>query len=201
MPRRARLIVDGFPLHIVQRGNNGTACFKDDSDRRFYLFHLERAVARFKCALHAYCLMGNHVHLLLTPDGAASCGSLMKCVGQLHSQYFNRKYGRTGALWDGRYHSFVVHSESYLFNCYRYVEQNPVRAKIAAGPFEYAWSSYRINAQSGPRSFITPHSAYMALGNTDHQRAESYKDLVEAGLEECELAQLRLAVRSGQLPP
>lgn len=125
----------------------------------------------------------------------------MKCVGQLHSQYFNRKYDRTGALWDGRYHSFVVHSESYLFNCYRYVEQNPVRAKIAASPFDYDWSSYRINAQSGPRSCITPHSAYMALGNTDNQRAAAYKELVEAGLEDCELAQLRLAVRSGQLPP
>jgi putative transposase len=199
MPRRARLIVAGFPLHVVQRGNNGTACFMDDADRRFYLFHLERALAVFDCALHAYCLMGNHVHLLMTPEGPASCSLLMKRVGQLHSQYINRKYRRTGALWDGRYHSFVVHSESYLFNCYRYVEQNPVRAKMVGRPAEHPWSSYRVNARCGPRGIITPHSVYNSLARTDPERASAYSALVDSVLGEAELAQIRLAVRSGQL--
>jgi len=98
MPRRARIMLAGVPVHVIQRGNNRGACFVNDEDRNFYLFHLARGLGRFGCQLHAYCLMTNHVHLLLTPEGAESCAALMKHMGQLHSQYFNKRYGRTGSL-------------------------------------------------------------------------------------------------------
>src|SRR5438132_1460907 len=154
MPRRGRLITAGIPLHIVQRGNNRAACFVAENDRSFYLFQLGRALARFDCSLHAYCLMTNHVHLLLTPRSEAACGLLMKHVSQLHSQYMNRKYGRTGGLWEGRFRSSVVQSESYLLACYRYIELNPVRAALVSHPADYDWSSYRVNAQGLPSRIV-----------------------------------------------
>lgn len=199
MPRRGRLILDGFPLHIVQRGNNRAACFVDDADRTFYLLHLAQALQRFDCALHAYCLMTNHIHLLLTPPSPPACGLLMKYVGQLHSQYMNRKYRRTGGLWEGRFRSSVVQSESYLLACYRYIELNPVRGALVARPEDYRWSSYRINARGAPHGMITPHGEYRRLGSTDVQRARAYAELVGSGLQDAELAQIRFAVNSGEV--
>jgi putative transposase len=139
MPRRGRIMLAGVPVHLVQRGNNRSPCFVADEDRSFYLFHLGRGLGRYGCELHAYCLMTNHVHLLVTPRSAESCALLMKHLGQLHSQYFNKLYKRTGSLWEGRFRSCLVQSER---TCYRYIELNPVRAGLAAGPREYCWSSY-----------------------------------------------------------
>ena len=136
----------GVPVHVIQRGNNRGACFVDDEDRNFYLFHLARGLGRCGCQLHAYCLMTNHVHLLLTPEGAESCAVLMKHMGQLRSQYFNKRYGRTGSLWEGRFRSCLVQSEGYVLACYRYIELNPVRASLVIHPGDYPWSSHRNNA-------------------------------------------------------
>lgn len=132
MPRRARLVLAGTPLHVTHRGNNRQRCFYEDCDRAFYLFHLRRLLPNTQCALHAYCLMTNHVHLLLTPVTVSSCARLMQTLAQLHTQYVNRTYGRTGSLWEGRFHSCVVQSEEYLLTCYRYVERNPVDAGLCA---------------------------------------------------------------------
>src|SRR4051812_25360497 len=129
MPRRARLMLPDVPVHVIQRGNNRAACFASDEDRSFYLFHLERSLGRFDCILHAYCLMTNHVHLLMTAREQHSCASLMKHIGQLQSQYANRTYNRTGSLWESRFRSCLVQSEDYLLTCYRYIELNPVRAE------------------------------------------------------------------------
>src|SRR5467141_1230923 len=137
MPRRARIMLAGVPVHVIQRGNNRAQCFVNDEDRDFYLFHLARGLGRFGCRLHAYCLMTNHVHLLLTPKGAESCAALMKHIGQLHSQYFNKRYGRTGSLWEGRFRSCLVQSERYLLACYRYIELNPVRASLVIHRGDY----------------------------------------------------------------
>src|SRR5437879_9437410 len=146
MPRRARIMLADAPVHVIQRGNNRGACFVNDEDRDFYLFHLARGLGRFGCQLHAYCLMTNHVHLLLTPEGAESCAPLMKHMGQLHSQYFNKRYGRTGSLWEGRFRSCLVQSEGYVLARYRYIKLNPVRASMVIHPGDYPWSSYRNNA-------------------------------------------------------
>lgn len=197
MPRSARLVVPDLPLHIIQRGNNRAGCFIDDSDRTFYLFHLGRGLIRFQCSLHAYCLMTNHVHLLITPRKAEGCGLLMKHVSQLYSQYINRKYKRTGGLWEGRFRSCVVESDSYLLACYRYIELNPVRAGLVQSPQDYCWSSYRINAGSAPQGILTPHLEYLRLGATDHERRRAYADLVATGLEDVELAEIRLSTNGG----
>jgi putative transposase len=190
-------VVPGLPLHIVQRGNNRSACFVEDADRSFYLFHLGRALQRFRCALHAYCLMTNHIHLLLTPQTTDGCGLLMKHVGQLYSQHVNRTYKRTGGLWDGRFKSCLVESVSYLLLCYRYVELNPVRAGLVRHPQDYYWSSYRANVQRTSSGIITPHEQYLRLGASNEERRRAYADLVATGLQDEELAEIRLSTSGG----
>lgn len=161
-------------MHVVHRGNNRQACFQSDGDRAFYLFHLRRLLAQSRCELHAYCLMTNHVHLLVTAEETSGCALLMQRVSQLHTQYMNRTYGRTGTLWEGRFRSCLVQAEDYLLACYRYVEANPVRARLCAHPRDHAWSSYRVNAEGMTDISITPHNEYRRLGITSASRREAY---------------------------
>jgi putative transposase len=142
MPRRPRIHLDSVPLHIVQRGHNREACFFDEQDRHAYLGWLRDALPREHCQLHAYVLTINHVHLLLTPEHAASAPRLIISVGRRYVQYINRAYGRAGTLWDGRYESSLVQADTYLLVCQRYIELYPVRAGMVSDPGGYPWSSY-----------------------------------------------------------
>lgn len=144
--RRPRLTTANIPLHIIQRGNNRQACFFADEDYRCYLEWLEEYSHTSGCAIHAYVLMTNHVHLLLTPSEATSTCMLMKRLGQRYVQYVNRVYKRSGTLWEGRYRSCLAQDDLYLLACQRYIELNPVRATMVDTPDEYRWSSYRTNA-------------------------------------------------------
>jgi putative transposase len=182
MPRRARLMLAGIPVHITHRGNNRQRCFYAESDCAFYLFHLRRLLPHAQCALHAYCLMSNHVHLLLTPEQLDSCSRLMKRLAQLHTQYVNRTYQRSGTLWEGRFSSSLVQSESYLLNCYRYVELNPVEAGLCQHPAEYGWSSCGVNANGSFDTAIKPHEEYLRLGSTADVRRAAYRELLAAPL-------------------
>src|SRR5215467_13960820 len=141
MPRRARIMLAEVPVHIIQRGHNRDICFFSDRDYKRYLDDLRELAPQFGCAVHAYCLMTNHVHLLLTPQTTDGCGLLMKRLGQCYVQYVNRSYGRSGTLWEGRFRSALVQSERYLLACSRYIELNPVRAAIVRHPSHYRWSS------------------------------------------------------------
>jgi putative transposase len=146
MPRRARLSLPGIPWHIIQRGNNRAACFHAEEDYRLYLDYLKEFSAKFDCAVHAYVLMTNHVHLLLTPEHIDSAALLMKHLGQRYVQYVNRTYKRSGTLWEGRFRSCLTQSEQYVLACHRYIELNPVRAGMVKKPQDYPWSSYSANA-------------------------------------------------------
>jgi putative transposase len=157
-------MLPGLAVHAIQRGNNRGVCFFSDEDRAFYLFHLARALPRARCLLHAYCLMSNHIHLLLTAARVDGCASLMKSIGQLYAQYINRTYERCGNLWQGRFKSCLVQSEQYVLACYRYIELNPVRAGLAARADEYAWSSYGVNAKGHASELVAPHEEYLRLG-------------------------------------
>lgn len=176
----------GLPVHITHRGNNRQRCFFEDCDRVFYLFHLRRLVPQAACALHAYCLMTNHVHLLLTPAALDSCARLMRRLSQLHTQYVNRTYRRSGTLWEGRFHSSIVQSESYLLNCYRYVESNPLDAGLCKRVDEYEWCSTRTNVHGVFDAAITPHEEYLRLGSSAESRRAAYRELLGAPLtDEC----------------
>ncbi len=177
MPRRARLIIPEIPTHVIQRGNNRQACFYSVEDYFFYLDHLAEQSKKAGCAVHAYCLMTNHVHLLLTPMREDSVGLMMKGLGQRYVQYINRTYQRSGTLWEGRYKSCITREETYILACYRYIELNPVRACIVEHPAEYRWSSYRFNAQDEHSSFLVRHAAFEGLGASDTSQREAYRNL------------------------
>lgn len=193
MPRRARLAIPGIPWHIIQRGNNRTACFYAEQDYRRYLNNLHGMAERFDCAIHAYVLMTNHVHLLLTPKRRDSAGLLMKHLGQRYVQYVNRCYGRTGTLWEGRFRSCLAQSERYLLTCHRYIELNPVRARIVSHPRDYPRSSYRANAEGRFDSLLTPHPEYLRMGRSDSERRRAYRQLFTGHLDPRRIAEIRHA--------
>jgi len=192
MPRRARLAIPGIPWHIIQRGNNRTPCFYADEDYRRYLLTLRELANKFECAVHAYVLMTNHVHLLVTPGRTDSAALLMKHLGQRYVQYVNRSYARTGTLWEGRFRSCLAQSEQYVLTCYRYIELNPVRAGMVPHPHDYRWSSYRANAEGHLDAVITPHPEYLRLGQGS-VRLEVYRGLFSAHLDPAYVDEIRRA--------
>ncbi|MHB9100930.1 MAG: transposase [Sulfuricella sp.] len=183
MPRRARLSLPNVPLHIIQRGNNRQACFFTDEDYHLYLDWLNEHSTKTGCQVHAYVLMTNHVHLLISTDRAGAPGALMKALGQRYVQYVNRTYRRSGTLWEGRFRSCPTQEETYLLVCQRYIELNPVRAGMVAHPAEYRWSSYRANAQGETDTLVKPHPLYEALGLDDLARQAAYRELFRHELE------------------
>jgi putative transposase len=192
MPRRARLYIPGLPYHVVQRGNNREACFVEPENYQFYLVLWEELAARYGLVVHAYCLMTNHVHFLVTPENESAVSNTMKVAGSRYAQYMNKKYHRTGTLWEGRHRSSLVQTERYLLICMRYIELNPVRAQMVRRPEEYRWSSYGINAW-GDRSWLTPHEEYRRLGRTGTERGYAYRELFKTQLSEEDLHLVRKA--------
>ncbi len=183
MPRRPRVTLPNTPLHIIQRGNNRQACFIAEEDYCFYLDWLKEYAGKTGCSIHAYVLMTNHVHLLLSSATSDGPGALMKALGQRYVQYVNRTYRRSGTLWEGRFRSCLTQEESYLLACQRYIELNPVRAGMVEHPAEYRWSSYRANAQGESTPLLTPHSLYQALGADASGRQFAYRELFRYELE------------------
>jgi putative transposase len=197
MPRRARLSLPSIAWHIIQRGNNRAVCFFAEEDYLFYRHHLRELAARFGCAIHAYVLMTNHVHLLLTPAKADGASLLMKHLGQRYVQYINRSYQRSGTLWEGRFRSCLAQSEDYVLACYRYIELNPVRAAMVRQPQDYRWSSYAANAQGKADALLTAHEQYLRLGKDEARRREAYRGLFKAHLDEEMVTQIRQATNGG----
>jgi len=197
MPRTARVVIPDVSLHVVQRGHDRADVFFDDSDYMSYLVALGTYAKRFGCTVHAYCLMTNHVHLLLTPHDAAACGLLMKHLTQRHSKRINGKLGRTGTLWEGRYYSGLVASDDFAIACYRYVELNPVRAAIVNHPSKYRWSSYSVNVIANHDHFVELHPSFVALGLEPRSRAEAYKALCDEPLKQEVIDEIRRATYGG----
>ena len=140
MARRPRIDAPGIPQHVIQRGVNRCACFHDDLDREFYLAAIGEVAGLHACSIHAYVLMTNHVHLLVTGQQTSSVSAMMQSLGRRYVRRFNNRHGRSGTLWEGRFKSSLVDSEQYLLTCYRYIEMNPVRARMVADPGDHAWS-------------------------------------------------------------
>jgi putative transposase len=199
MPRQPRLILPDLAVHIVQRGNNRAPCFLRDGDYMLYLYWLRELSKKHGCKVHAYCLMTNHVHILLTPAAGDACGSLMRDLGQRYVQHFNRAHGRTGTLWEGRFRSCVAESGRYVMACYRYIELNPVRAGMVNDPCDYTWSSHRINTGDAKSDWLTSHPEFTALGNCSEARQRAYRQLFEGALDSTDLERIRAATNGGYL--
>ena len=179
MPRHPRLRLPDVPVLVIQRGNNRHDCFHADGDRLLYLDLLLAETRFFGVAVHAYVLMTNHVHVLMTPSQADGVERVMKLVGQRYAAYFNRRYGRVGTLWQGRYKSCLVEAASYLLTCHRYIENNPVRAGMVASAREYRWSSYRANAEGVSDPLVTAHPVVTGLSITPGQARQAYRAFVD----------------------
>lgn len=198
MPRRPRIKLAGMPQHLVQRGVNREPCFFAEEDYHFYLHWLKKSAADYRCAIHAYVLMTNHVHLLVTPETAQGPSKLMQSVGRRYVQYINRTYRRTGTLWEGRYKSSAVQTEQYFLLCSRYIELNPVRAGMVPDPGQYRWSSYRHNGLGQTDERLTPHPEYLALGQAAADRQAAYRALFRSELDDDAQGDIRLALGQGQ---
>ena len=175
MARWPRLAVSGVPMHITQRGNNRIATFSDVADFAQYRSFLHHASAFEGCAIHAYALMTNHVHLLVTPPTTSGASRMMQAFGRQYVRYFNARQHRTGTLCEGRFKSALVDSAAYFLMCSRYIDLNPVRAGLAPAPDAYAWSSFSCLGLAHADPLITLHPEYLGLGQTTAQRCRAYR--------------------------
>ena len=197
MPRPPRVVLAGHTLHLIQRGNNRGACFVDDEDRKRYMAALLHASERTHCEVHAYVLMTNHVHLLVTAGEASAPSRLMQVLGRIYVQHFNERHERTGTLWQGRFRSALIDSERYFLQCSRYVEMNPVRAGLTSTPGEWRWSSFGTNADGRPDTLIRRHPVYLALGCSSSARQEAYRGLFTTPLAPSVVGSIRRATNKG----
>ncbi len=197
MARHPRLIVPGVALHVRQRANDRQSCFRQDNDRLVYLSMLRDFATLRQCAVHAYCLMTNHVHLLVTPPDERGCALLMRDLGRCYASYFNRRYIRTGALWEHPFRSSLVDSAMYVLACYRYIERNPVRACMVVAPDAHPWSSYAGNMALRRDALLTPHAEYLALGHDETSRLRAYAGLLTDADEPGFLKTVREATDAG----
>ncbi len=193
MPRNQRMYLPGVPAHVVQRGNNREARFFHEDDYRFYLAVLGEALKRYDVKLHAYVLMTNHVHLLMTPADEVGISRVMQHLGRMYVLYINRTYRRSGTLWEGRHKASLINAEEYLLACYRYIELNPLRAGMVDAPEAYPWSSYRWHGWGRVDPLIRDHDLYIALGACAGDRQLAYRALVLGRLEPDSLQVMREA--------
>jgi putative transposase len=200
MPRAARVVLPNYPHHIVQRGHNRSVVFAEDNDFLFYLNTLAEWKAKLGLKVYAYCLMTNHVHLVVDPgDSPASLGLLIKRLAARYTRYINKIEERTGTVWEGRYKSSPIDTDEYLLVCCRYVELNPERARMAKAPHEYRWSSYNEKIGRRKRYLVDEDPAYRALGRTRREREIAYRQWVISSAPDGEWDLIRAAVQRGQL--
>ena len=195
MPRKPRVYVPSIPCHVIQRGNNRNACFFAEKDYRFYLGCLQDACINNHVDIHAYVLMTNHVHLLMTPDTKEGISRVIQSLGRRYVQYINRSYQRCGTLWESRHKASLVDAEHYLLACYRYIELNPVTAQMADHPGAYTWSSYSTNAYGKTNELITPHPVFLQLGTSAKIRRVHYRRLFSSSLGKDEIHAIRTAAQ------
>ena len=193
MARLPRFVLPGQPQHIILRGNNRNEIFCADADYPFFLEKLKLACEKHGCLLHAYVLMTNHVHLLISPQAEHSLNKALQMLGRYYVQYYNDSYQRTGTLWEGRYKATLIDSVTYLLTCMRYIELNPVRAGMVDHPSGYHWSSYPGNALGKIDELLTPQLEYKRLGKTVSERQAAYRQLFKHHLSESSMDEIREA--------
>ena len=184
MARLPRLTLPGFPHHVILRGNNRQVVFHDLTDRQIMLDLLADHSQQQAVEVHAYVLMDNHLHLLVTPQAEQGLSRMMQHVGRRYVQLFNRRHGRTGTLWEGRFRSALIQTDRYFLACMVYIDLNPVRAGMVTHPLAHPWSSHAHYVGARQDNWLTPHALYWAMGNTPFAREQAYAELVQAGIDE-----------------
>ena len=182
MPRKPRFFIPDVPVHIVHRGHSRDPVFFEDQDYATYAHWLREGAKKYQIAIHAFVLMTNHVHLLVTPKETDSVSRFMQFVGRRYVPYVNDKYGKSGSIWEGRFKASLVQAETYLMSAMRYIELNPVRANMVESPGHYRWSSFVHNAGIREIGFIEFHPLYSALGESTSERSLAYRELFKSHL-------------------
>lgn len=182
MARLPRLAVSGYLHHVLVRGNNQQAVFADDLDRQIFTELLAESVRNCRVALHAFVLQPTQFQLLLTPQNETGLPKLMQTIGRRHASQFNRRHGRTGTLWEGRYRSVILEAERYFLDAMVWMDTQPVRARLVAQAREYVWGSCRHHLGLQSMGMLTPHAAFWALGNTPFAREAAYAERLDAGM-------------------
>ncbi|WP_101757434.1 transposase [Oceanicoccus sp. KOV_DT_Chl] len=197
MARLRRYTPGGIPQHIIQRGNNRQVCFTSDIDLAAYAHWLSKGAEKYDVAIHGWVFMNNHVHLLATPKNDDAISRMMQFLGRHYVRYFNREYGRTGTLFEGRFKSCPVETEKYFLVCLRYIELNPVRAGMVSDPADYRWSSYCANAFGKAMSLWSPHFEYLRLGRIAIERQSCYRQLFETEIDGELITDIRQSTQRG----
>ena len=197
MARLPRLTLPGYPHHVIQRGNNRQAIFAKTADYQRLLDLLDDNARQFEVAIHAYVLMSNHFHLLVTPQTSDGLPQMMQAVGRRYVRYFNDSQQRSGTLWEGRYRSTLIQTDRYLLACMAYIDLHPVRAGLVAQAADYPWTSHGHYIGRQMDKLVTPHPLVWALGNTPFAREAAYAELVQAGVNPVHQTALTQATLSG----
>lgn len=197
MARLPRLAIAGHPHHVLQRGHNRQPIFLDGADREFFLSLLRACAHRLGVAVHAYVLMDDHFHLLVTPQTAPALSALMQALGRSYARHFNDAHQRSGSLWDGRYRATVLQASDYLLGCMVYLDLNPVRNGLAAAAQDYPWSSYGHYAGVRVDPVVSAPDVVWQLGNTPFARESAYRERIEHGLPASLVESLTRAVSHG----
>jgi putative transposase len=192
MARRRRIGSKDVTQHVIQRGNNRRICFTCEQDYIVYVSWLKQYSAKYDVAVHAWVLMTNHIHLLCTPQSEnLGVSQMMQSLGRQYVRYFNDTYKQTGTLWEGRFKSSLVCTSRYVLSVYRYIELNPVRAKMVNDPAQYKWSSYHVNALGKESDLCQPHAIYLQLGQTSIERLNTYRSLFQDALTQPMIDEIR----------
>ena len=200
MPRSARITLPNAPHHIIQRGHNRQTVFVSDDDFNYYRENLIHFKKEFGCKIYAYCLMTNHVHLVVDPgDRPEALSLLMKRVAGRQTRYVNKLEKRSGSLWEGRFKSSIISTEEYLPACCRYVELNPVRAAMVTSPLDYRWSSYAGKVANRQDHVLDLHPTYASLGDSVAERQNAYEEYVLSTVPEYEIELIRESLQRQQL--
>ncbi len=197
MARLPRLTLAGYPHHIILRGNNRQAIFMDSADFQRMLALLQAHAQDQQVQIHAYVLMSNHLHLLLTPLQNDSLPKMMQAVGRSYVLYFNKRHGRSGTLWEGRYRSTLIQTERYLLACMAYIDLNPVRASMVVQAADYLWSSHGHYIGRQNEAWLSPHPLYWEMGNTPFAREAAYAAMVQSGIAQKQQQALTSSALSG----
>jgi putative transposase len=197
MARLPRLSLAGQVHHVLQRGNNRQPIFTGAAEHAEMLQLLAHACRGAGVALHAYVLMPNHFHLLLTPPEDGALSHALQAVGRSYVRRFNLAHGRSGTLWEGRYRSTVLQPERYLLPCMAYFDLNPVRTALVQSAADYPWSSHGHYAGLRSEPWLVPAPAYWTLGNTPFAREAAYADMVHEGVTAAQQDALTRSVLGG----
>ena len=197
MARLPRLVVPGQAHHLLQRGHNGQAVFADDEDRRLYLSALQDALRAQGVVLHAYALLDNEVHLLLRPPSEAALSRMMQALGRRYVAAFNRRHGRSGTLWEGRFRASVVQAGTPTLQCLRLIDSLQVRHGLAPAYPDSAWSSATHRLGRGRDALVTDPTEFWQLGNTPFEREAAYAALLDQGLDEATMRHIEHAASRG----